>query len=146
MVLAYLGRDVTEFQVAKVLRSYSFGTPAPNVRYLESLDFSVTFGQMSLSRLRAYLQQGVPCIVFVQAADLPYAEVEGFHAVVVVGLGEHVVYITDKWMECVPVRGQSEQAEKAVRALMRSERCAARVDRVFLYPWYSCRHERTQAG
>jgi len=124
MVLAYLGRDVTEFQVAKVLRSYSFGTSAPNVRYLESLDFSVTFGQMSLSRLRAYLQQGVPCIVFVQAADLPYAGMDGVRS------GE----------------GQSEQAEKAVRALMRSERCAARVDRVFLYPWYSCRHKGTQAG
>jgi ABC-type bacteriocin/lantibiotic exporter with double-glycine peptidase domain len=102
MVLAYLGRDLTESQVAKVLRSHTFGTPAPNVRHLESLDFSVTFGQMSLSRLRAYLQQGVPCIVFVQASDLPYSGVEGFHAVVVVGLGEHVVYVSDPAFDAGP--------------------------------------------
>jgi len=102
MVLAYLGRDLTESQVAKVLRSHTFGTPAPNIRHLESLGLSVMFGQMSLSRLRAYLQQGAPCIVFVQAADLPYSGVEGYHAVVVIGLGEHVVYINDPAFDTGP--------------------------------------------
>jgi len=85
-----------------VLRSHTFGTPAPNVRYLESLGFSVTFGQMSLSRLRAHLQQGAPCIVFVQAADLPHSGMEGFHAVVVIGLGEHVVYVNDPALDAGP--------------------------------------------
>lgn len=95
MGFAYLGHELEEVQIAKVLRSYSFGTPAPNVRYLESLGTSVTFGQMSLSRLRAYLGNGNPCIVFVQAGELPYAESEGSHAVVVVGLSEHVAYLND---------------------------------------------------
>lgn len=102
MVLAYLGRDLTKAQIAKVLHSYPFGTPAPNVRFLESLGLSVTFGQMSLSRLRAYLQNDVPCIVFVQAGDLPYSGAEGFHAVVVAGLGEHIVYINDPAFDAGP--------------------------------------------
>ena len=95
MVLAYLGHELEEARIAEVLRAHSFGTPAPNVRYLESLGLSVTFGQMSLSRLRGYLRDGKPCIVFVQAGELPYSESEGSHAVVVVGLSEHVAYIND---------------------------------------------------
>jgi ABC-type bacteriocin/lantibiotic exporter with double-glycine peptidase domain len=95
MVLAYLGRELQEAQIARLLRSHSFGTPAPNIRYLESLGLSVTFGQMSVSRLQAHLQKGNPCILFIQAGELPYSESEGFHAVVVVGLSGQSVYIND---------------------------------------------------
>jgi len=102
MVLAYLGRELEEAQIAKVLRSYSFGTPAPNVRHLESLNVSVTLGQMSVSRLQAYLQRGIPCIIFVQAGELPYSESEGFHAVVVVGLSEQTAYINDPALDTGP--------------------------------------------
>lgn len=102
MVLAHLGRDLAETQIARILRSYAFGTPAPNVRYLESLGLSVTFGPMSLSRLRAHLQNGFPCITFLQAGDLPYFESEGFHAVVVVGLSEQIVYINDPALDAGP--------------------------------------------
>ncbi len=102
MVLAYLGRELKESQVAKRLRSYSFGTPAPNVRYLESLGLSVTYGPISLSRLRAHLENDVPCIVFVQANDLPHSNSEGFHAVVVVGVGEQIIYINDPALDAGP--------------------------------------------
>ena len=102
MVLAYLGHDLTETQIAERLHSYSFGTPAPNVRHLQSFGLSVTFGQMSLHRLRAHLQNGIPCIVFIQAGDLPYAESEGFHAVVVVGLSGDVIYLNDPALNVGP--------------------------------------------
>jgi ABC-type bacteriocin/lantibiotic exporter with double-glycine peptidase domain len=102
MVLAYLERELSEAQVAKLLRSQSFGTPAPNVRYLESLGFSVTYGPISLARLRAYVQNGKPCIVFVQAGDLLHSGSEGFHAVVVVGVGEHSVYVNDPASDVAP--------------------------------------------
>jgi ABC-type bacteriocin/lantibiotic exporter with double-glycine peptidase domain len=102
MVLAYLGHNLTEAQIAQVLRSYPFGTPAPNIRYLESLGLSVTFGQMSLSRLRAYLHEGVPCILFVQANELLYSPSEGFHAIVVIGLDENTVYVNDPALETGP--------------------------------------------
>lgn len=102
MVLAYLGHEIEEVQVANILRSRSFGTPAPNIRHLESLGFSVTYGQMSLSRLRAYLQKDIPCILFVQAGELPYSESEGFHAVVVVGVSEQIVHINDPALDTGP--------------------------------------------
>jgi ABC-type bacteriocin/lantibiotic exporter with double-glycine peptidase domain len=102
MVLAYLGHELEEARIAKILRSYAFGTPAPNVRYLESRALSVTRRPMSLSRLRAHLENGIPCIAFVQAGDLPYSESEGFHAVVVVGLGGQTVYINDPASDVTP--------------------------------------------
>jgi len=102
MVLAYLGHELKESQVAKRLRSYSFGTPAPNVRYLESLGLSVTYGPISLSRLCAHLENGVPCIVFVQASDLPHSDSEGFHAVVVIGVSEQTIYVNDPALDSGP--------------------------------------------
>jgi ABC-type bacteriocin/lantibiotic exporter with double-glycine peptidase domain len=102
MVLAYWGHHLPEEQVAKQLRSFPFGTPAPNVRYLESLGVSVTFGSASLARLRDWLQNRIPCIVFVQAGDLPYSVSEGYHAIVVVGLDEHAAYVNDPASDTAP--------------------------------------------
>lgn len=102
MVLAYLGRHLAEEQVAKALRSSPFGTPAPNVRYRESFGVSVTFDQASLTRLRNWLQERIPCIVFVQAGDLPYSASEGFHAVVVVGVDERAAYLHDPASDTAP--------------------------------------------
>jgi ABC-type bacteriocin/lantibiotic exporter with double-glycine peptidase domain len=50
---------------------------------------------MSISRLEAYLQNGVPCILFIQAGELPYSESAGFHAIVVVGLSGQSAYVND---------------------------------------------------
>ena len=91
-----------EARIAKILHARSFGTPAPNIRYLESLDLSVTYGQMSFPRLRAYMQGSIPCILFVQASELPYSESEGFHAIVVVGLSEQVAYVNDPALDAGP--------------------------------------------
>jgi ABC-type bacteriocin/lantibiotic exporter with double-glycine peptidase domain len=102
MVLAYLGFDLQEAKVAKLLRSYTFGTPASNIRYLESLGLSVTFGPMSISRLGAHLQKGTPCIIFVQIGELPYSKSEGFHAIVVVGLSEQTIYVNDPALDTGP--------------------------------------------
>jgi len=102
MVLAYLGRELEEAQIARVVHSRSFGTPAPNIRYLESLGVSVTFGQLSLSRLRTYMRRGIPCILFVQVGELPYSQSEGFHAVVAVGLEKQTIYINDPAFDVAP--------------------------------------------
>jgi ABC-type bacteriocin/lantibiotic exporter with double-glycine peptidase domain len=102
MVLSYPGREMEETRIASILRSYSFGTPAPNIRYLESLGLSVRYGQMSVSRLCAHLQQDTPCILFVQANELPYSRSEGFHAVVVVGLRGETAYVNDPALDFGP--------------------------------------------
>jgi hypothetical protein len=110
MVLAYLGYDLPEAQIARILHAYSFGTPAPNIRYLETLDFTVKFGATSLAKLRSYLKDDTPCIVFVRADDLPYAELRGFHAIVVIGIDENPdstsgnVYVNDPALESGPQR------------------------------------------
>jgi len=97
MVLAYLGRDMSESRIARILHAYTFGTPASNIRYLEALDLSVQFGPLPLFKLRAYLQTRTPIIAFVQAGDLPYTRLKAFHAVVVIGINadEGVVYLND---------------------------------------------------
>lgn len=102
MVLGYLGLDVEETRLADLLRSRPFGTPAYHIRFLEALGVSVTFGSMSLPRLRAYLQDGIPCIVFLQTGELPDWEFSANHAAVVVGLTEDMVYLNDPALEDAP--------------------------------------------
>jgi ABC-type bacteriocin/lantibiotic exporter with double-glycine peptidase domain len=102
MVLAYLGHELEEATIAELLRSYKFGTPVSNIRYIESLSLSVTFGPMSVARLHAHLREGTPCIVFVQAGELPYSESEGFHAIVVIGLSEQTAYVNDPALDTGP--------------------------------------------
>ncbi|MBN1876595.1 MAG: peptidase C39 family protein [Anaerolineae bacterium] len=102
MVLAYLGHDLTESRIARLLRARTFGTPASNIRYVETLNVSVQYGPLPLFKLRTYLQNHTPCIVFVQAADLPYAYVPGFHALVVIGIDEEMVYLNDPAFEPNP--------------------------------------------
>lgn len=102
MVLNYLGLDVEETRLARLLRSRPFGTPAYHIRLLETLGVSVTFGPMSLPGLRAHLQDGVPCIVFLQTGELPEWEFSAYHAVVVVGLTEDTVYLHDPALEDAP--------------------------------------------
>jgi len=102
MVLAYLGHELPETRVAKLLRARSFGTPASNVRYLEQLNLSVIYAALSLARARAYIQRGIPCIAFIQAAELPYCEHQSFHAVVIVGMDAQQVYVHDPALETGP--------------------------------------------
>ena len=102
MVLSYLDLHVEEAHINRLLRSRSFGTPAYHIRFLESLGVSVTFGSMSLPRLRAYLQDGLPCIVFLDTGELSNWEFSAYHAVVVVGLAEDTAYLNDPACEEAP--------------------------------------------
>ena len=102
MVLAYWGHRVSESRVGRLLRSQPFGTPARNVRFLESWGFSVTYGPTSLGRLRSLLRDGTPCIVFVQAGQLSYWTEDAYHAVVVVGLTADEIYLHDPAFDQAP--------------------------------------------
>jgi len=104
MIVSYLGQDVAEDRLARLFGSRPFGTPAGNIRRLESWGFVVTYGPANLARLRALIQQVTPCIVFVQAGQLPYWTEESYHAVVVVGLTDEKVYLND------PALGQAPQS------------------------------------
>ncbi len=102
MILSYLGQDVSEARLAQLLGSRSFGTPAGRIRRLETWGFSVTYGPTNLTHLQALIHGGIPCIVFLQAGQLSYWTEESYHAVVVVGLTEEMVYLNDPAFDHAP--------------------------------------------
>ncbi len=62
MVLATMGDERTEEQLARVLRSYEFGTPASRVTHLTELGYKVQFGPSTFGELEAHLDGGLfPC-------------------------------------------------------------------------------------
>lgn len=93
MILTALGASFSETELAKVMGSYSFGTPASRVTRLETLGYDVQFGSLTVAELQTGLSVGMPAIVFVRADFLPWADFAGFHALVLVGLieGEFVL-------------------------------------------------------
>jgi 5-methylcytosine-specific restriction endonuclease McrA len=82
MVLAYLGRAVSESEVARLLGSKSFGTPAFHVRRLREWGYGVIDEIGSLALLRARVEARQPCIVFVRTEALPYWSEDVAHALV----------------------------------------------------------------
>jgi ABC-type bacteriocin/lantibiotic exporter with double-glycine peptidase domain len=95
MVLAALGDERSEAELAAVMESYDFGTPANRVTRLEKLNYRVKFGPSSLEELRVYLEQGFFPIVFVYAGFLPWAKFEGFHALVLTQVTPTEVMLLD---------------------------------------------------
>lgn len=97
MVLAYLGLSSTQGSLARKLDvRLPLGAPASNVTRLCSDTLDVKFTSGDLDDLRAYLNQGHPPIVFVQAGEFPHWRGHvSQHAVVVVGADEQSVYVLD---------------------------------------------------
>ncbi len=104
MVLSALGDECPELMLAKVMGSYDFGTPARRVTRLEKLNYQIKFGQFSLEELQAYLGQGLFPIVFVYAGFLPWADFEGFHALVLTRVTPSDVLLLDPALDDGPTR------------------------------------------
>lgn len=105
MVLAYLGLSSTPGNLARKLDvRLPLGAPASNVTRLRSDTLDVTFTFGDLDDLRAYLNQGHPPIVFVQAGEFPHWRGRvSQHAVVVVGADERSVYVLDPAAGAAPI-------------------------------------------
>ena len=97
MVLAYLNVPVDYNYLLKLLHiKRDIGAPASNIRNLEPLGVKVIYKQGTLSELYSHLNNGFPCIASVRTGELPYWRSEDLlHAVVVVGLDDHAVYLND---------------------------------------------------
>lgn len=95
MVLDYLHVTLPYQQLLRLLRVDAIGTPFRNLRYLESLGLSVFIGEGSLPALREHLESGLPPIVAVDTAQLPYWQEATDHAIVVVGVDEQQIYVND---------------------------------------------------
>ncbi len=62
---------------------------------LSALGYDVAYEQTTLEQLRAYLEQGMPCIIFLRTGALPYWTQDVAHAVVLVRLQGQTVYLHD---------------------------------------------------
>ncbi len=102
MILEYLGHTFRESEIAERLGTKSFGTPAPNLSRLEKLGFSIFYGSGTLANIRSHIQNGVPCLTFVQTGDFPYWDENTAHVVVVVGIDEEQIYVNDPAFENAP--------------------------------------------
>ena len=102
MALAALGDERTEQQLAAVLRSYEFGTPASRVTHLVELGYQVQFGPSTLEAIRGHLDAGLFPIVFVRADLLPWAEYGGFHALVLSEITSKNVALLDPALDDGP--------------------------------------------
>jgi len=104
MVLAALGDERSEAQLAATMGSYEFGTPASWVKRLNRLGYQVEYDTFSLAQLQTALDRGLYPIVFVRADVLPWADFGGFHAVVLVGILPGAVMLHDPALDCGPTR------------------------------------------
>jgi ABC-type bacteriocin/lantibiotic exporter with double-glycine peptidase domain len=99
MVLAALGDEYTEAQIAAALGSYEFGTPASRVTRLTELGYRVQYRPSSLEELDTHLKRHILPIVFVRADLLPWADFGGFHALVLVQITATDVTLFDPALE-----------------------------------------------
>jgi hypothetical protein len=104
MILAAMSDERTEEHLARVLRSYEFGTPASRITYLTELGYKVQFGPSSFGELQAHLGDGLFPIVFMRADLLPWADFGGFHALVLTEITAIDVALFDPALDDGPTR------------------------------------------
>lgn len=102
MVLEFFGYTTSEAKLARRLDTQEFGTPAPNLHRLEQLGFAVIYESVTLAALRANLDTGLPCLVFVLTGDLPYWNENTSHVMVVVGIDDENLYVNDPAFDTAP--------------------------------------------
>lgn len=102
MALLYMGMDIPEARLARILGTRTFGTPARRIARLETLGIQTAIGAYSEVALRSWLRQNIPVIIFLQTGALPYWTTDTYHAVVLVGMTESTVYLNDPAQETAP--------------------------------------------
>ena len=102
MILASFGHSMDQKDLACLLGTSRLGTPSSNIRRLASLGYVVTYGEVSLAEVATCLRQETPVIAFVRTGDLPYWQTDTAHAIVVVGIDEHQVYVNDPYIAEAP--------------------------------------------
>lgn len=103
MVLDYLEKPIDYERLTGLLDiEPDIGGQASNVRHLSVLGISVYYGTGTLDDLARYIAQDIPCIAFVNTANLSYWPEASRHAVVVVGWDAERVYLNDPFFEAAP--------------------------------------------
>lgn len=102
MVLAGLGRDVSEQRIARLLGTKRFGTPISNITSLQRWGYKVDFQSfLPVDKLKRRIDTGHPVIVQVWPMMLPYwpFNPSGSHVVVMNGYDEQAVFVHDPAMQ-----------------------------------------------
>ena len=71
---------------------------------LNQYGFEVVYQTGSLAQLRHWLNQRIPCILFVRTGDLSYWQIDTAHAVVLAGFENEAVFLYDPVMDDSPIR------------------------------------------
>jgi hypothetical protein len=108
MVLAAFGDKRTEAELANLLGSYEFGTPANRITRLKKLGYRVKYESFTLDELHEHLKQGSYLIVFVSANFLPWADFDGFHALVLSNITPTGVMLLDPALDSGPTQLSTE--------------------------------------
>lgn len=105
MVLAFWGIKQGQTEIARQLQTIpGAGTPGSRLRLLASSTLNVTYQEAELVDLQAALAAGVPPIVLVHTAELPYWQMSFAHAVVLVGLDAETAVLHDPAWDTAAVR------------------------------------------
>ena len=104
MVAAYWEQPLLQEDVARWLGSSGIGTPASRILRLSQRGFDIIYQTGSLADLHTWVDQGVPCILFVRTGDLPDWDVDTPHAVVLIGFDDEYAILLDPTLRSTPVR------------------------------------------
>jgi hypothetical protein len=102
MVVAYYGSPSAQGDIARWLATTEIGTPARNITRLQNHGFNVLYQEGSLQFLMDALGQGVPPILFIRTAALPYWQVDTAHAITLAGLEGEQAFLHDPFFVDAP--------------------------------------------
>ncbi len=101
MVLDYIGHPMAYPELLHLLDVGEYGAPASRITRLASRSTEVEYGEGTLERLEAYINDDRPVIVLVRTGELTYwHDVDTFHSVVVVGYDQTHVFVNRSLFRC----------------------------------------------
>lgn len=104
MVLAYLGIDLPETEIGRIMGAREYGTPSFAIQKLTLLGVQVNYQEWSFPALLSTLQNQQPVIVFVQTGFLDYYQEDFAHALIIVGsTTDHQFWVHDPAYQAGPL-------------------------------------------
>ncbi len=104
MVAAYWQEPLYQPDIAQWLGTTWVGTPSSRIQKLNQYGFEVVYQTGSLAQLHHWLDQQIPCILFIRTGDLSYWQVDTAHTVVLAGFEDGDIFLYDPVMDDSPIK------------------------------------------